>query len=114
MPGAVSRMAIWNSLAQTAIRLTAPGIPDTYQGDELWDLSLVDPDNRRPVDYGERRNVLKQVQEGFGGPDRTQFLQTLLQQPETGAIKMHLLTRALHARRQRPELFSRGEYIPLP
>ncbi len=57
----INHFGMLNSLSQTLLRLTAPGVPDTYQGTELWDFSLVDPDNRRPVDYGKRRSMLREL-----------------------------------------------------
>ncbi|MET0930953.1 MAG: malto-oligosyltrehalose synthase [Aeromicrobium sp.] len=89
-----------NSLSQKLIQLTAPGIPDVYQGTELWDFSLVDPDNRRAVDYDARRELLGQIAEGLVPDVDT-----------TGAAKLLLVHRALTLRRDRPELF-RG-YRPL-
>jgi (1->4)-alpha-D-glucan 1-alpha-D-glucosylmutase len=88
----VADFALTNTLAQTLLRLTIPGVPDTYQGTELIDLSLVDPDNRRPVDYARRQALLKRPEE-----DRKFFVTTM----------------ALHARREHPGLFSEGEYLPL-
>src|SRR5689334_11959755 len=58
----VARAGAWNSLAQVVLKLTSPGIPDFYQGTELWDLHLVDPDNRRPVDYARREEVLREIE----------------------------------------------------
>jgi (1->4)-alpha-D-glucan 1-alpha-D-glucosylmutase len=89
-----------NSLSQKLVQLTAPGVPDVYQGTELWDFSLVDPDNRRAVDYDARRSVLAQIHDGLV-PDVD----------ATGAAKLLLVHRALTLRRQRPELFS--GYRPL-
>src|SRR5581483_11719905 len=57
----VARAAVFNSLAQTLLKITAPGVPDFYQGCELWDFNLVDPDNRRPVDYARRRQLLAEL-----------------------------------------------------
>jgi (1->4)-alpha-D-glucan 1-alpha-D-glucosylmutase len=92
-----------NGLAQTLLKLTAPGVPDTYQGCELWDLSLVDPDNRRPVDYELRHAWLEQeVDPG-----------TLLAKWRDGRIKQHVVALALALRRQHPELFQTGSYEPL-
>ena len=76
------------SLAMQALKLTAPGVPDIYQGTELWELSLVDPDNRRPVDYGERRRLLR----------------------DGGHPKLALTTALLHLRRRLPEVFTDGSY----
>jgi (1->4)-alpha-D-glucan 1-alpha-D-glucosylmutase len=92
-----------NGLAQTLLELTAPGVPDTYQGAELWDPSLVDPDNRRPVDYDLRARFLQQ-QAPVG---------SLLQGWQDGRIKQHLVARALALRRADPELFASGTYVPL-
>jgi (1->4)-alpha-D-glucan 1-alpha-D-glucosylmutase len=85
-----------NSLALKLIQLTAPGVPDVYQGSELWETSLVDPDNRRPVDYAVRRDYLARITDGWLPPI-----------DETGAAKLLVTTRALRLRRERPELFHR-------
>ncbi|MBX0298523.1 malto-oligosyltrehalose synthase [Cryobacterium sp. 1639] len=85
-----------NSLSLKLIQLTAPGVPDIYQGSELWEMSLVDPDNRRPVDYAVRRDYLARVTAGWLPPIDA-----------TGAAKLLVSTRALRLRRDRPELFSR-------
>ena len=97
-----------NALAQTLLQLTVPGVPDTYQGTELWDLSLVDPDNRRPVDFALRRRLLADV--GGLAPD------ALLACADEGLPKLRVVREALHLRRRRPELFgagSAGAYEPL-
>jgi (1->4)-alpha-D-glucan 1-alpha-D-glucosylmutase len=95
-----------NSLAQTLLKLTAPGVPDIYQGMELWTLSLVDPDNRRPVDYQLRRRLLKELQ-GLA-PDE------IWARLDQGLPKMHLIRQALALRARRPELFGpEGGYHPL-
>ena len=83
-----------NALGQKLVQLTMPGIPDVYQGTELWDDSLVDPDNRRPVDFALRRSLLADVQQSHPGVD------------DRGAAKLWLTRQALHARRDRPELFT--------
>jgi (1->4)-alpha-D-glucan 1-alpha-D-glucosylmutase len=94
------------SLAQTLIQLTAPGVPDVYQGSELWDLSLVDPDNRRPVDFALRRSLL--------GALRGARAEDVLARSEEGLPKLWLVARALDLRRRRPELFgASSEYRPL-
>ena len=96
-----------NSLAQALLRLTAPGVADTYQGTELWDLSLVDPDNRRPVDYGERRRLLAELADGLP-------LSEVMGRSEEGLPKLAVTTRALQLRRRRPEAFGvKGAYRPL-
>ncbi|MES1242602.1 MAG: malto-oligosyltrehalose synthase [Acidobacteriota bacterium] len=94
-----------NSLAQTLLKLTAPGVPDLYQGTELWDLSLVDPDNRRPVDYDGRRRLLRELE---GDPEP----EAILARMDEGLPKLWLTRQALHLRRRRPELFA-GGYLPL-
>ena len=65
----IADAGMYNSLAQTLLKLVAPGVPDTYQGTEAWDLSLVDPDNRRPVDYARLRADLRAIREALAGPD---------------------------------------------
>ncbi len=100
-----------NSLSQTLLKLTAPGVPDIYRGTELWDFSLVDPDNRRPVDYNARRHMLHRLR--HSRQPRAVLTRQLLAHREAGWPKLYLLERMLHLRRQAPALFRRGEYIPL-
>ncbi len=97
-----------NSLAQTLLKLTAPGVPDTYQGTELWDQSLVDPDNRRPVDYDGRRNMLRELETRHGrGRNHAQRM-------ESGLPKLWLVHNALCLRRQHPEWFGAdAAYSPM-
>ena len=104
----ISRLGLFNSLSQTLLRLTAPGVPDTYQGMELWDFSLVDPDNRRPVDYDRRRRL---ATEEPGGPASAL---ALLGSLEDGRAKYALTRKLLRFRRGHIDLFSDGRYIPLP
>jgi (1->4)-alpha-D-glucan 1-alpha-D-glucosylmutase len=92
-----------NGLAQTLLKLTAPGVPDTYQGCELWDLSLVDPDNRRPVDFAQRQAMLAQDADPAA----------LLADWQDGRIKQHVVARTLALRRAAPMLFA-GDYTALP
>jgi (1->4)-alpha-D-glucan 1-alpha-D-glucosylmutase len=106
----VSQTGLLNSLAQTVLKLTAPGVPDTYQGTELWDFSLVDPDNRRPVDYPLRRALLTAL--NARGPATAVLARELLESKEDGRIKLWVTSRALQARRDNPGLFSEGEYLP--
>jgi len=107
-----AHLGVINSLAQTLIKITSPGVPDFYQGTELWDLSFVDPDNRRPVDFGLRTQYLDQLIQGFQS-DLQALSAELLQHPEDGRIKMFLIHRALAARRQHRALFLQGEYQPI-
>jgi (1->4)-alpha-D-glucan 1-alpha-D-glucosylmutase len=110
----VSRPGMWNSLARTVLQLASPGTPDIYQGDELWNFLLVDPDNRRPVDYERRRALLTDVASGFAEPaGRARFLSELLRTPEDGRIKLHVLHRLLRARLAHPELLAGGGYEAL-
>ena len=101
----IARLGAINSLAQTAIKLTAPGVPDIYQGTEIWDDSLVDPDNRRPIDYARRREMLAQIEKVSANE--------LMQCWPNGRIKMRLTQRLLHLRRENPELFREGNYESL-
>ncbi|MDQ3950939.1 MAG: malto-oligosyltrehalose synthase, partial [Gemmatimonadota bacterium] len=99
---------------RTLVHLTVPGTPDTYQGDELWNNALVDPDNRRPVNYEHRRAFLAEL----GATDATgdapaTLLRDLARAPEDPRLKLLVVRQALHARRTRPALFREGDYIPL-
>jgi (1->4)-alpha-D-glucan 1-alpha-D-glucosylmutase len=101
----IARLGAINSLTQTLLKLTSPGVPDIYQGNEIWDYSLVDPDNRRPVDYTRRREMLETV--------ATANPRELLHAWPDGRIKMLLTQRVLRFRREHADLFQRGEYLPL-
>jgi (1->4)-alpha-D-glucan 1-alpha-D-glucosylmutase len=107
-----TRAGALNSLSQTLLKIASPGVPDFYQGTELWSFTLVDPDNRRQVDYGQRLALLSSLREAGDG-DATAFVNELLERPEDGRVKMYVIARALNFRRDRAELFSRGEYLPL-
>lgn len=98
-----------NSLVQQALKFTCPGVPDVYQGSELWDLSLVDPDNRRRVDYGKRKMWLDEFEDYE--PER--LLEKLWNERRNGAIKLWLTAQLFHLRRLYPMLFEKGEYLPL-
>ncbi len=108
----IAHFGVLNSLGQTLLKITTPGVPDFYQGTELWDFSLVDPDNRRPVDYRRRRQLLTTLRER-AEEDLPALLAELLAQPEDGRIKLFLIWRALEVRRRQPELFRDGDYLPL-
>jgi (1->4)-alpha-D-glucan 1-alpha-D-glucosylmutase len=109
----VAGLGIWNSLSQTVLKLTCPGVPDIYQGTELWDLSLVDPDNRRPVDYGARRERLKTFQqrgvENAGG----KLIAELIDNRADGAIKLYTIWKTLRLRQEHPGFFANGRYVPI-
>jgi (1->4)-alpha-D-glucan 1-alpha-D-glucosylmutase len=109
----VARAGMYNSLAQTLLKIAAPGVPDFYQGTELWDFSLVDPDNRRPVDFAKRRELLASLAPNDDG-DLTELVSRLIAYPQDGRIKLYLTSRALRFRCERQALFAKGDYIPLP
>jgi (1->4)-alpha-D-glucan 1-alpha-D-glucosylmutase len=107
----VAELGIYNSLAQLVIKITAPGVPDFYQGTEFWDLSLVDPDNRRPVDYEHRRAVLRSLTSCVT-PDG-QCAAELLDHRADGRVKMFVATRALAVRSRWRSVYEQGDYVPL-
>ena len=104
-----------NALAQTVVRCTAPGVPDTYQGTDGWDFSLVDPDNRRPVDYAAREDWLRDLdaRAGGGGHALCRLALHLARDTADPRVKAFALSRALRCRRDHAELFARGDYLPL-
>jgi (1->4)-alpha-D-glucan 1-alpha-D-glucosylmutase len=106
------RAGMCNSLAQTLLKITAPGLPDFYQGTERWNFCLVDPDNRRPVDYAQLRGMLAELRVMNEG-NRAAFVDTLLEQAVDGRIKLYLTQRALQFRHAQQELFARGSYETL-
>ena len=111
----ISHYGLFNSLSQTLLRVAAPGVPDTYQGTELWDFSLVDPDNRRPVDYGRRREMLAALKANMrsAGGDLRGLAKELVGAKEDGRIKLFVTHLALQCRREYPGLFTDGVYVPL-
>ena len=108
----VARLGVSNSLVQTALKLTLPGMPDIYQGAELWDLSLVDPDNRRPVDYDARLRLLDRVTDALRHNRRT-ALQEMRKNWRDGRLKLAVISTLLAHRAARPALFVKGKYEPL-
>jgi (1->4)-alpha-D-glucan 1-alpha-D-glucosylmutase len=107
--GRVALAGAVNSLAAALLRLTAPGIPDIYQGSELWNLSLSDPDNRRPVDFALRRRLLGNVERG----ERGGLCEELAREWRDGRIQLLLTASALRLRREQPALVTEGAYLPL-
>ncbi|MGH9769145.1 MAG: malto-oligosyltrehalose synthase [Blastocatellia bacterium] len=127
----IARAGMFNSLSQTLLKITVPGVPDFYQGTEIWDFSLVDPDNRRPVDYEYRKRLLDSLL--VGGPadvpsdrpsdisdrpsdiedDQAALAGNLMRDAEDGRIKMFITTGALNYRKNNRDLFELGEYLPL-
>ncbi len=103
---------IFNSLSQTIIKMTAPGIPDFYQGTELWDFSLVDPDNRRPVDYSLREELLGKIieKESEGTENLSEYLFSDI---HSGALKLFTINKILKAIMENPELFEAGKYLKI-
>jgi (1->4)-alpha-D-glucan 1-alpha-D-glucosylmutase len=101
----LARPAAIGSLAQLVLKLTVPGVPDIYQGGELWDFNLVDPDNRRPVDFARCRAVLDEVAAGSA--------EELSEDWQDGREKLFVTARLLALRRDHPELFAAGDYQPL-
>jgi (1->4)-alpha-D-glucan 1-alpha-D-glucosylmutase len=102
-----------NSLSQILLKMTAPGVPDFYQGTELWDLNLVDPDNRRPVDYNIRREILAKVKAQLVQTSTSKFHTDLLTDDQLGRSKLYLIWRVLEFRNRHREMFDRGNYVPL-
>jgi (1->4)-alpha-D-glucan 1-alpha-D-glucosylmutase len=101
-----------NSLSQLLCKIASPGLPDFYQGTELWDLNLVDPDNRRPVDFTERGRLLDQLRRYEQGC-RPEVVGALLKHWRDGRVKLFLAWKALQFRRANRELFEQGEFLPL-
>ena len=101
----------FNTLGQTLLKLTCPGMPDTYRGTEVWDFSLVDPDNRRPVDYEKNRALLADILARQG--DRAALADELLTHSDDGRIKLYVLQTALEFRRKHPQVFISAPYLPV-
>jgi (1->4)-alpha-D-glucan 1-alpha-D-glucosylmutase len=114
----IAILAAWESVSQIALKLMSPGVVDTYQGGELWDLSLVDPDNRRPVDYETRRQRLAAITKNIGDPQlssekRSQAAAAICQSWWTGDVKMLYVAQGLRLREQEPDLLLHGSYQPM-
>jgi (1->4)-alpha-D-glucan 1-alpha-D-glucosylmutase len=102
-----------NGLTQILCKLTAPGVPDIYQGDELWDFSLVDPDNRRPVDYSLRASMLTRVMGDSTKDGAHAFARSLVETLPDGRAKLYVIWKTLQLRKAQDALFTHGEYLPL-
>jgi (1->4)-alpha-D-glucan 1-alpha-D-glucosylmutase len=109
----VAHFGMLNSLSQVVLKIASPGVPDFYQGTEFWDFSLVDPDNRRLVDFGVRITALEEMKqrESEIGPKRQ--LRELVEQKEDGRVKQYLVWKMLRYRGDNRALFDEGEYLPL-
>jgi len=105
----------WNSLAQVVVHLAAPGVPDIYQGAELWFRALVDPDNRRPVDWDARERALDKLHAALapGADASAERLTEWCARPEDDGLKLYLVSRLLHLRLDHAPLFTQGDYTPL-
>jgi (1->4)-alpha-D-glucan 1-alpha-D-glucosylmutase len=108
----VARAGLFNSLSQVLLKITAPGVPDFYQGTEVWNLSLVDPDNRRPVNYAHLRELLGSLS-ARGEELGATLVDELMREPEDERLKLYLTQRALLFRQRERELFGAGDYSPL-
>lgn len=109
----ISHYGIYNSLSQTLLKITSPGIPEFYQGTELWDFSLVDPDNRRPVDYSIRIKMLEELKRSEQEMLLSELAKELTINKDNGKIKLYLIYKALNYRKANREIFERGDYSPL-
>ncbi|GAC1521586.1 MAG: malto-oligosyltrehalose synthase [Vulcanimicrobiaceae bacterium] len=109
----VAPTAAVSSVAQVALKLTSPGVPDIYQGNEFWDLSLVDPDNRRPVDYAVRARTLGDMRARVERGESSDLADDVLASWTDGRIKAYVTWRLLHLRRERERTFLDGSYVPL-
>lgn len=110
----IAEFGLWNSLSQTLLKLTCPGVPDLYQGTELWDFSLVDPDNRRTVDFVQRqRRLVSTINRANTDGKAFTFSRELLVTRHDGRIKLAVIRMVLNHRQSHPELYSSGEYDPL-
>jgi (1->4)-alpha-D-glucan 1-alpha-D-glucosylmutase len=110
--GMVSFYGVFNSLSQTLLKIVSPGVPDIYQGSDFWDLNLVDPDNRRAVDFSLRAWLLNEIR-SREADDILNLIDELLATKEDGRIKMFLIYKALAVRQTYRHVFEKGEYIPL-
>ena len=106
----VGQRGMVNGLAQALVKIISPGIPDFYQGSELWDLRLVDPDNRQPVDFAKRVSMLTALRQSEGSAS---LASDLADHWEDSRIKLYAIWKALTFRRQRPDLFSKGDFVEL-
>ncbi len=109
----IAALGMRNSLTQLTLKLTVPGVPDIYQGADLWDFNLVDPDNRRPVNYAARIGFLDEIMNDCGR-DRAGTMRRLLENWRDGGIKLAITASLLQFRRQHEKLFTRGAYEPVP
>ena len=105
----IAHYGAFNSLSQVLLKLASPGVPDIYQGNEVWDFSLVDPDNRRPIDHKSHRRLLDRVEK----IKSAKGMAALVEAKEDGRIKLLVTSRLLNYRRANRVLFDEGSYVPL-
>ncbi len=108
----IARAGMWNSVSQLVLKIASPGVPDFYQGNDLWAFDLVDPDNRRAVNYDARRQMLRSFEEQ-AARDRSALVDRLRENPCDGAIKLYVTREALRFRRDHRDLFAQGSYTAL-
>jgi (1->4)-alpha-D-glucan 1-alpha-D-glucosylmutase len=108
----IAKAGIYNSLSQTLLKIAAPGLPDFYQGTEVWNFSLADPDNRRPVDYERLQAQLARLR-AAESENAAALVDRLVAEPADGSLKLYVTRRALHFRRDNRALFAKGSYVPL-
>jgi len=108
----ISFYGLFNSLSQVLLKVTSPGVPDFYQGGELWDFNLVDPDNRRPVDFSLRARLLEKMKH-LDHKNPSSLVKEMLEQWPDGRVKIFVTWKALNFRRAQRELFEKGEYLPV-
>jgi (1->4)-alpha-D-glucan 1-alpha-D-glucosylmutase len=113
----IAELGMVNSLSQLTLKIASPGVPDFFQGSELWDLNLVDPDNRRPIDFENRRATLagisKQLAESSPCCAKLTLAKQLLRDWHDGAVKLFVTAQGLGVRKRSPSLFLHGDYLPL-
>lgn len=108
----IKAAGMWNSLSQTLLKIASPGVPDFYQGAEIWDFSLVDPDNRRPVDYSLRATLFQRMRE-TQSRGALPLVEEATAHPADGLIKLYVTSRALCFRKSHRDLLAKGSYLPL-
>ena len=108
----IARAGLFNSLSQALLKIAAPGLPDFYQGTEVWNFSLADPDNRRPVDYDQLQALLERLH-AAESEDPAALVDRLVAEPADGSLKLYVTRCALHFRREHRTLFAKGSYLPL-
>jgi (1->4)-alpha-D-glucan 1-alpha-D-glucosylmutase len=112
----IGDLGLWNSLSQVVLKMASPGVPDFYQGTELFDFSVVDPDNRRPVDFARRFEMARDLSQRIEETDQAQLFALateLVQTRNDSRIKLYVILQLLAHRRRNPRLFTTGDYLPL-